>query len=74
MTLILDQIAISLNGQRLLDKISCRVEGGEVVSVLGPSGCGKSSLLNLICGTLPSSRPKTHQAIIIRLYVRFDIS
>ncbi|USE39853.1 ATP-binding cassette domain-containing protein [Endozoicomonas sp. SCSIO W0465] len=45
-----------------------------MVSVLGPSGCGKSSLLNLICGTLPSSRPKTHQAIIIRLYVRFDIS
>ncbi|WP_066014402.1 ATP-binding cassette domain-containing protein [Endozoicomonas atrinae] len=55
MSLILEQIDISLDGQRLLDKICCRVDGGEVVSVLGPSGCGKSSLLNLICGTLPNS-------------------
>ncbi|WP_419534294.1 ATP-binding cassette domain-containing protein [Endozoicomonas sp.] len=55
MSLILDQIDISLNCQKLLDKICCRVDGGEVVSVLGPSGCGKSSLLNLICGTLPNS-------------------
>ncbi|MBO9482176.1 ATP-binding cassette domain-containing protein [Salinisphaera sp. G21_0] len=55
MSLILDQIDITLNGQKLLDNICCCVDGGEVLSVLGPSGCGKSSLLNLICGTLPNS-------------------
>lgn len=55
MSLILENIAISLNGQPLIANLSCRVDGGDVVSILGPSGCGKSSLLNMICGTLPSS-------------------
>lgn len=55
MSLILDQIDISLNDQKLLIRICCRVGGGEVLSVLGPSGCGKTSLLNLICGTLSPS-------------------
>lgn len=55
MSLILENIAISLNGQPLIANLSCQVDGGDVVSILGPSGCGKSSLLNMICGTLPSS-------------------
>ncbi|WP_257297013.1 ATP-binding cassette domain-containing protein [Endozoicomonas sp. YOMI1] len=55
MSLILDQNDITLNGQKLLDKICCCVDAGEVLSVLVPGGCGKSSLLNLICGTLPNS-------------------
>lgn len=55
MSLILDNITISLNGLPLVRNLSCRVDGGTVLSILGPSGCGKSSLLNMICGTLPSS-------------------
>lgn len=55
MSLILENIVISLNGQPLITNLSCRVDSGDVVSILGPSGCGKSSLLNMICGTLPSS-------------------
>lgn len=55
MSLILENIVISLNGQPLITDLSCRVDAGDVVSILGPSGCGKSSLLNMICGTLPSS-------------------
>ena len=55
MSLILENIAISLNRQPLIANINCRVDGGDVVSILGPSGCGKSSLLNMICGTLPAS-------------------
>ncbi|WP_257267103.1 ATP-binding cassette domain-containing protein [Endozoicomonas sp. ONNA2] len=64
MSLILDQIAITLNGQKLLDKICCCVAGGAVLSVLGPSGCGKSSLLNLICGTLANSFGYSGQVIL----------
>lgn len=64
MSLILDRIDIRLNGQRLLNNICCRIEGGEVLSVLGPSGCGKSSLLNLICGTLPANFEHSGQIIL----------
>lgn len=64
MSLILDQIDITLNGQKLLDKICCCVDDGKVLSVLGPSGCGKSSLLNLICGTLPNSFSFSGQVIL----------
>ena len=31
------------------------LHAGEIVSVVGPSGCGKTTLLNLVCGLLPSS-------------------
>ena len=64
MSLILDQIAITLNGQKLLERICCCVAGGAVLSVLGPSGCGKSSLLNLICGTLANSFGYSGQVIL----------
>nr|MDT0250643.1 ATP-binding cassette domain-containing protein [Endozoicomonas sp.] len=64
MSLILDQIDISLNGRPLLSGLCCSVAGGEVLSVLGPSGCGKTSLLNLICGTLSSPFKYSGQVIL----------
>lgn len=33
-----------------LSKTSCKVGGGEFITILGPSGCGKSTLLRIIGG------------------------
>ncbi|MCY4473483.1 MAG: ATP-binding cassette domain-containing protein [Kistimonas sp.] len=50
MSLLLQDIRLSLPGQVLLSSFSLTVAPGEIVSLMGPSGCGKSSLLAYICG------------------------
>jgi ABC-2 type transport system ATP-binding protein len=35
---------------RALDRVSMRVEAGELVGLLGPNGAGKSTLINLVTG------------------------
>ena len=64
MSLILDHIDIRLHGCKLLTNVCCRIEGGEILTVLGPSGCGKSSLLNLICGMLCAPFEYTGEIIL----------
>jgi len=39
-------------GTPVLDRLSLRVEPGEVVAVTGPSGCGKSTLVAVLLGLL----------------------
>jgi spermidine/putrescine transport system ATP-binding protein len=46
----LHDIALSYDGQPLLDKISFRLTGGETLALLGPSGSGKTTLLRIIAG------------------------
>ena len=49
----LQQVALSIAGQRLLGPVDVSVAPGQIVTVMGPSGAGKSSLLAYLCGVLP---------------------
>lgn len=52
--LALKNVSISLDGKRLVD-IDCRVEAGQILTIMGPSGSGKSSLLAYVAGFLSSA-------------------
>lgn len=47
----LADLAVDLEGAPVV-RLSCRVEAGEVLTLMGPSGCGKSTALSAILGTL----------------------
>lgn len=48
----LRNVSYALNGTRILDSITWRIEPGEHWAVLGPNGAGKTTLLKIVCGTL----------------------
>jgi iron complex transport system ATP-binding protein len=48
----LREVSYALNGTRILDSVSWKVEPGEHWAILGPNGAGKTTLLKIICGCL----------------------
>jgi len=48
----LDDVSLTLGGQRLLDGFSLQIHEGDHIGLVGPNGSGKSSLLRLLCGEL----------------------
>jgi branched-chain amino acid transport system ATP-binding protein len=51
----LDGLTRRFGGIIAVDRVTMRVEAGEVRAVIGPNGAGKSTLFNLITGTVPAS-------------------
>lgn len=45
-----DNVSHSFAGRQVLDNVSFRVAGGEIICLLGPSGCGKTTCLRLASG------------------------
>ena len=50
MTLDINDLCFSYQGQRTLNNISMTIDEGAFIVLAGPSGCGKSTLLRLIAG------------------------
>lgn len=48
-------IAVSIDGQTILDGVDISVRSGEVVGLLGPNGAGKTTLLRTLAGVLAPS-------------------
>lgn len=49
-TLDVDQVSVVLGGTPVLDRVSCRLDAGDVVAVLGSNGSGKSTLVRAALG------------------------
>jgi branched-chain amino acid transport system ATP-binding protein len=52
----LDELTRRFGGLVAVDRVSMRVEEGEVRAIIGPNGAGKSTLFNLITGVLKPTR------------------
>ena len=63
MSLSLDQVSISLNGNALVASFSLNLAAGEIVTLMGPSGSGKSTILQAIAGAI--ARPFTNSGKVL---------
>ena len=52
MSLVLDQVALTIGGRPLVKGVSLNLNPGEVVGLLGPNGAGKTTTFNLVTGLL----------------------
>lgn len=50
----ISRLKISYGDKVVLHNIDLSVEKGEMIALLGPSGCGKTTLLNALCGFIPT--------------------
>lgn len=51
--LVVDQLTKRFGGFTAVDKVSFRVERGEILGLIGPNGSGKSTTFNVIAGLFP---------------------
>ncbi|MEW6258402.1 MAG: ABC transporter ATP-binding protein [Thermodesulfobacteriota bacterium] len=49
----LDHVSKSFGGLKAVDRVSFRIEPGEIFGLLGPNGAGKTVCFNLISGVFP---------------------
>ncbi|MBM5791033.1 MAG: LPS export ABC transporter ATP-binding protein [Cyanobacteria bacterium M_surface_10_m1_298] len=61
MTLVLDQVALTIGGRPLVKQVSLNLNPGEVVGLLGPNGAGKTTTFNLVTGLL---RPDSGRVLL----------
>lgn len=57
-SLVLQELTVMRGSQVIINRVSCRVPGGQTLVLVGESGCGKTTLLRAIAGLIPISSGK----------------
>ena len=53
----IDNLSVSLRGNRILDEITLRVRKGHIHALTGPNGAGKTTLMRSVMGGMPIKEP-----------------
>ncbi|MCG8421840.1 MAG: urea ABC transporter ATP-binding protein UrtD [Proteobacteria bacterium] len=59
----LDDVTVSFNGFKALDRLDLRIEPGELRCVIGPNGAGKTTMMDVISG---KTRPHSGKVYLSR--------
>ncbi len=60
-------IAVTRNGNTILQQVGLDIKAGEIVTIVGPNGSGKSTLLRVLIGALTPDRGTVTRAPQIRI-------
>ncbi|SER26811.1 ABC-2 type transport system ATP-binding protein [Rosenbergiella nectarea] len=52
--IILNNIHKSFNNVKVINDVTLNIRQGQIVGFIGPNGSGKSTMINIICGMIPS--------------------
>jgi zinc transport system ATP-binding protein len=63
----LDGVAVSFNGQSVLDDVQLSVQPGEIVTLIGPNGAGKTTLVRVVLGLLQPEHGNVRRAPRLRI-------
>ncbi|MFV3384433.1 zinc ABC transporter ATP-binding protein ZnuC [Pseudomonas sp. NY15364] len=63
----LDGVAVSFNGQPVLDNVQLSVQPGEIVTLIGPNGAGKTTLVRVVLGLLQPERGSVRRTPRLRI-------
>lgn len=63
----LDGVAVSFNGQSVLDDVHLSVQPGEIVTLIGPNGAGKTTLVRVVLGLLQPERGSVRRTPRLRI-------
>ncbi len=50
--IVVDELSLGYGKRQVLDRISLRLSGGKVTTLVGPNGCGKTTLLKALNGII----------------------
>lgn len=68
MTLLtVENLDVTLGGQRILSHVNLNIERGEILTIVGPNGSGKSTLLKAITGALQPTTGRITRAPNLRI-------
>ena len=63
----LEGVAVSFNGQAVLDDVQLSVHPGEIVTLIGPNGAGKTTLVRVVLGLLQPERGSVRRTPRLRI-------